>query len=155
MLRRWPKLLRIAGWTGVAISLGIAIAWVVTLGGVRHLVVAGRYSVSSLSGKITFYSETTKHFTHEFIATRRELLTRQGLLGRKWYWSVNRDSTLIECPHWFPMLIFLVPSVTLLVIDARKRRRSPTACTHCGYDRSGLAPGSPCPECGRFPGAKS
>jgi hypothetical protein len=28
-------------------------------------------------------------------------------------------------------------------------RRRPGACPRCGYDRSGLPPGLPCPECGK------
>jgi hypothetical protein len=155
MTLRWTTLIRIASWTGVAVSLGIVIAWAATLSKARHLGIGGRYSLTSSSGKLTYYSSTSKDIPLDLIAVRRDLLTEAGKIKRSWTWSIRPNSALIGFPHWLPISLFLVPSSTVLVLDARKRRRSPTACTHCGYDRSGLAPGSPCPECGRFPGAKS
>src|SRR5262249_1680532 len=53
-------------------------------------------------------------------------------------------------PLWIPVVAFAVPSAFLWVTDWRKRRR-PGHCSTCNYDRPGLAPDAPCPECGKTP----
>ncbi len=51
---------------------------------------------------------------------------------------------------WVPLLIFLIPSVTLWWLD--RRRTPPGQCPRCGYDLTGNVSGV-CPECGTTPAA--
>jgi len=55
-------------------------------------------------------------------------------------------------PFWIPFLIAAAPTFLLWRADRRATRREREGhCPTCGYDRSGLAPDAPCPECGAVP----
>lgn len=53
---------------------------------------------------------------------------------------------LFVVPLWFLTLLSL--SSALLIHFIEKRRTIPGLCPTCKYSRNGLAPTSPCPECG-------
>jgi hypothetical protein len=57
-----------------------------------------------------------------------------------------RKERSLAIPLWAPLLLAALP-VVLLRQTARARRRA-GVCTACAYDRRGLPPTSPCPECG-------
>ena len=50
-------------------------------------------------------------------------------------------------PIWFCTLVVTLPTAYLWWRDRRDKSRG--HCAKCGYDLTGLAPGSKCPECGR------
>lgn len=52
----------------------------------------------------------------------------------------------LHVPLWIPLGIGAILTVVLWLPDLR---RSPTTGCPCGYDLAGLAPGAPCPECGK------
>ncbi len=63
-----------------------------------------------------------------------------GTLTRPPWWFVR-------LPLWIPTLAFALPAAGF---SAWKRfRREAWQCRACRYDLRGLAPGTPCPECGR------
>lgn len=65
--------------------------------------------------------------------------SRQGVRAR-----------VLAVPLWLIAAIAASPLVLSWRRQRRLRRRlSQGLCTHCGYHRAGLAPGQPCPECGR------
>lgn len=49
-------------------------------------------------------------------------------------------------PIFFPLIILTLPSYLAWRSFLSRRKRN--GCRVCGYDRSGLDPGAPCPECG-------
>ncbi len=52
-------------------------------------------------------------------------------------------------PLWVPVFFSLVATAFAWRTDSRHFRRARSGlCVACGYDRTGLAPESPCPECG-------
>jgi len=70
----------------------------------------------------------------------------------KWWVRSNRGvyDRLIEVPLWTPALASHIASALAWRLDTLARRREKHgACPSCGYDRAGLAPSSPCPECGK------
>ncbi len=57
-----------------------------------------------------------------------------------------------QIPLWFPTLMLLVLSVASWRFDTLAHRRArQNLCPKCNYDRTGLAAGAVCPECGRLP----
>ncbi|MBL8759803.1 MAG: hypothetical protein JNL50_00730 [Phycisphaerae bacterium] len=72
--------------------------------------------------------------------------------------AVTGDWAIPFAPMWaglladwvlFSVLWLLVLSLGRSNRDCRRRRRG--LCTRCAYDLKGLAPASPCPECGHTP----
>ncbi len=62
--------------------------------------------------------------------------------------SITRSSFTLTL--WYPLLVLVLATGTAWRIDARARRLTKEGhCSSCGYDLAGLAPESPCPECGR------
>jgi hypothetical protein len=65
-------------------------------------------------------------------------------------YSFRAHSDFLAIPLWFPALaLAIAPSTHWLVnIRARRRRQRRGLCSACAYDRRGLPPTAPCPECG-------
>jgi hypothetical protein len=71
-----------------------------------------------------------------------------------WTFGVLRHSpfpgeSVIAVTLFYPFLIGAVPAAFLWSAFFRRRRRERVGlCDDCGYDRRGIAPDAPCPECG-------
>lgn len=58
----------------------------------------------------------------------------------------------ISIPHWLPALALSIVAFCLWFPPHRLAKRlARNQCLRCGYDRQGLAPDSPCPECAQKP----
>jgi hypothetical protein len=67
-----------------------------------------------------------------------------------WFW---RSSSPTSSAVYVPLWVFSVPTLALAAALWRRnakaaRRVKAGQCIACGYNRSGLAPEHPCPECG-------
>lgn len=61
-------------------------------------------------------------------------------------WNGGLD---LSAPLWLPAIVCLFATASAWRADAEHRRRARVGlCPNCAYDRSGLAAGSVCPECG-------
>jgi len=59
------------------------------------------------------------------------------------------QSTELIIPLWPLPAMAIIPTALAWYLDARARRRERFGrCPKCGYDRTGLAAGAVCPECG-------
>ena len=74
---------------------------------------------------------------------------------RLWLWNFHYQDTpglhQLYIPLWSLMAM---PAVPLTIAAIRRRRtlkhaHNTNPCPHCSYNLTGLAPNSPCPECGR------
>ena len=71
-----------------------------------------------------------------------------GQKGYEWSFALSRNGWFI--PLWCPFLLLLVPTTIVWRLDLLASRRARAGrCPTCNYDRAGLPPGSPCPECGK------
>jgi hypothetical protein len=73
---------------------------------------------------------------------------------RAWlpHWRTTPWSWHLSFPLWMPLAVFAAIA-TASAFHARRsnRRARADACVACGYPRTGLAAGLPCPECGNEP----
>jgi hypothetical protein len=74
---------------------------------------------------------------------------------RWWLWSAEHTGPTtwqLYIPLWLPMLASLLVSAVAWRLDTLARRRARVGlCPKCNYDRTGLAAGAVCPECGAAP----
>ena len=64
-------------------------------------------------------------------------------------WSMSNQGGEIAIPLWVPASLILAASVMSWRLDTIAHRRARVGlCPKCQYDRTGLAPGALCPECG-------
>ena len=69
-----------------------------------------------------------------------------------WYSERLPDATLTWIPLWPLLLIAMLSTLTAWRLDTLARRRARlNLCPKCDYDRTGLAAGAVCPECGVAP----
>jgi hypothetical protein len=69
----------------------------------------------------------------------------------RFQWTVHPQQTNIVIPLWIPFGASLAAAGWLWTTEICRRRRMQTSSCPCGYDRVGLAPDAPCPECGQTP----
>lgn len=70
--------------------------------------------------------------------------------GMVWWHGTTRAGvrSAIGIPIWMPAVVALLLSAGAGALDARDRRRiRHVLCPACRYDRRGLPPAAPCPEC--------
>jgi hypothetical protein len=62
----------------------------------------------------------------------------------------------VRLPLWMPIAALALPTVFAWRSHRRRGARSAAeACPKCGYARTGLSPGTPCPECGAATAVKA
>ncbi|CAG1003492.1 hypothetical protein PHYC_03070 [Phycisphaerales bacterium] len=84
-----------------------------------------------------------------FGTCRTEVLSGRAGPFRWWFDIGGAGSTYrAHIPLWCPTLLFATPAV-LLWRSYLRARRVTNPCPKCNYPLTGLAPGSPCPECGK------
>lgn len=80
--------------------------------------------------------------------------TARPVVSFKRYWAapdMNWD-WIVSVPLWIPAGTSAAVLIPLMILSARRRRLAGLGrCPSCAYDRTGLPPGAPCPECGRLP----
>jgi hypothetical protein len=123
----------------------IAVAWAVSywwsLAYVRHMS-DGRYWFVGLMGGLA-----TGGLGSVADLPRAGWYGSPNSFGLHWMPEWPNFGSVLFLPLWMPLLAALVPTTWLFWRDRRAR---PGHCT-CGYDLAGLAPGAPCPECGKAP----
>lgn len=144
-------------WTLTAVSLVALVLWIAIQGHVwivsvpipsGHRAISGHadpeithLEISNDLGSLGFVCKAAKAINHP---NRRFSLPRIRF---------SEPRAGIEIPHWLTALA-IVGSTSVawwrsLTIEQRRRYRN--ECLACGYSRTGLAPDSPCPECGTLP----
>ncbi len=64
-------------------------------------------------------------------------------------WASRSSVWLISVPLWMPLALSVIVTAAAWRLDTLARRRARmNLCPKCNYDRTGLAAGVVCPECG-------
>ena len=138
-------------WIGTALTVTLLALWAAGLNGDQTWRRGQLYIFTSASLIEFGYSQTVAVDVRRY----RPYLGRPILALETPVFSVFRfDPNLggggISISSW--LLFAVVGSVAFvpwwLDIRARRRARKIGHCPHCRYDRTGLAPETPCPECG-------
>lgn len=135
------------GWTLIALGLLVGVIWSVSLFAgaymdfqyhglsVFHGVVQYHWYHKPYDGEAGFYERFLSFYTYEC-----DVIV--------WPEYFNRGYSYVNIPLWPFALALILPGAYLLY---RARPVKPGQCSSCRYDRSGLSPVSPCPECGQTP----
>lgn len=142
-----PRIRKTVKWGGLAVTVLLVGVWVGT----------GWVSATWLSREGTGFSFYTGRLGLGFGVWRDnptgERHLRLACDAWMMQWSFETDTRgsgwVLAIPLWAPACLALMATAVAWRVDARARRREqPHLCSKCGYDRTGLAVGSPCPECG-------
>ena len=124
--------------------------------GVRYRLTLVRYASSSATIGSTNPAPT---FTHEFSTDSPTATPHLLALIRfkpdfdaqdLWRWEYSRrNGILITFPLWALLMIPTLALTPAWIQRWRSRSRARQGlCAQCGYNRAGLKPNAPCPECG-------
>jgi hypothetical protein len=104
----------------------------------------GRFDITLANGQVQVVDfalfKGRRNFAVEVVPNRP-----RGLHGWvDWNRGDPRFSPYLVVPLWCPAIVAFL----LTILAWCKLGRHPSECRKCGYDRTGLAPGVVCPECG-------
>ena len=137
-------------WGGAAVTVLLVAVWIgsgwFNLGwdskaGSMVYICMGRLGIASFSGP------DPPGMTHGWQAyfSAFELQWWFECDGNDAWWS-------LQTPLWMPTCAALILTTAAWRLDTLARRRARVGfCPKCGYDRTGLAAGAVCPECGKLP----
>ncbi len=153
-----PRIRKTITWGGAAVTALLVVAWLGSA--VREVRVHHPRVWANLENGRASVFVPSEEF-RRFIAASPP---QHGLItfpvsspgGLRWWFERETKvaGTTVAIPLWSAVLASLAPTVLMWRLDTLAHRREklnlcPTP--GCGYDRTGLATGAVCPECGRTP----
>ncbi|MCC6676062.1 MAG: hypothetical protein IT436_02855 [Phycisphaerales bacterium] len=148
--RRTRKLVK---WGGAVLLLLTAAAWIVSMFGGLYISTYPRKKVGWSLGISAARGAIAVSLVRA-VPRPTEIIWDPFQVGFysiwKVDWRVDVNLKYARVPLWMPGLFFAAASGIAWRLDIRDHRRG-HHCPSCSYDRSGLAPAAPCPECGKSP----
>ena len=148
-----PKIRAAIKWSGAVATVLLLAAWVGSA-----WCVCG---VSNSAGTFAGISDGEIVIVWESPLSLKPFEGAKWIFGREnrfpfswWFHSYDDPWTgvfwrTVYVPVWFPALLTGAPTLWMWRNDRRRRLRERAhACSKCGYSRTGLPVGRPCPECG-------
>ena len=152
MKLRWEPFWRWSTTAAVLVLFGFALlslhrAYFIYLGTpVRDLV------VSIYLGRIDFYIEPARGWFLSVDQLPAHPASGWSAVNAKFYYNRSGKGAALVVPSWTPLIPVGPIAAALWVRWSRRRRSGETIrCLRCRYDRRGLDPKFPCPECGVIP----
>ena len=156
-----PRIRKTVKWGGAAVTVLLLVVWI---GSGWYLVsfTHGDYWVKVSSGCATLTHETRPLFGGQNGWHAESVVSPPpGYPGyQRWYWKPAYWRTYYpwetswSVSLWAPSLaagFFASIAWAAEILARRRARRWVHLCSNCRYDRTGLAAGAVCPECGRPP----
>ncbi len=142
------RLATITKWIAAMVTIALVIAWV---GSMRWRVGWRSYYVNEVGVREgSVYIADFHHRRGLFKDYEGPFVSRLTPAQIRWWFMGAKLSGvyIYRIPLWLPILASL--STALLAARAERNaiRRLSTHCPECNYPLSGLAPNTPCPECG-------
>jgi hypothetical protein len=142
-----PRIRKAIKWVGAAVTVLLAVVWIGSattsvsyLGANGRGVIVGR-------GEVSIHVERTLQVPPQFIGWRRDVLSP----GTGVWADAARTRLIwpIRVPMWPAVCAcFLGVAIAWRLDHVSRRRERVGRCPKCSYDRTGLAVGAACPECG-------
>lgn len=149
-MRPHPRIKKAVKWGGAATAAVLAVLWLVSGWWGFMAVKSGWCGVYLASGKVGVYSVTSSVTTQFFAGSA--LIPHWELNPWTFEWSFSAKRWQVMIPLWALVAAAVLASAGAWRLDVLARRgRGHKACPSCAYDRAGLAPEAPCPECGSVP----
>lgn len=135
-------------WSGLALGLLCVGAWIASIRATCGWWGPGGELLSVRPGVLTF---------------ARGVTTLKDVQEPGWFWRTSPNLQLpewlidwtpgfaaVSLPLWMPALLASGIGALAWLLEYRaKRKERARSCRLCGYDRRGLEPQAPCPECGQ------
>jgi hypothetical protein len=137
-------------------SLAIALALLLLV----HVLCVPFYAGASVSPTLHWWLEharlTVKRTPPRSMESFFIAINSEGLRLAPDYHYYAPGDWFVRLPLWLPITALALPTVFAWTGHTRRGRRAAReGCAKCSYARAGLAPGSPCPECGAPAAVKS
>ncbi|HEX2839473.1 MAG TPA: hypothetical protein VHN77_15255 [Phycisphaerales bacterium] len=146
-MRPHPRIRKAVKWGGLVLAVLLATAWTATLW--KDVYRYDRHGSKVLLTKGCVQVTVRHDVTTPLPRSNWNTLPPQRPLAWLPAWNSKTTHDLWLVPLWFPFLLVAVPTALVWRSDIITARRVKMyACPTCSYPRAGLAPSSPCPECG-------
>ena len=141
-----PRIRKTIKYGGAALTVLLVVAWFISAkwamgyGSPQMLVLLSREGFVA-----SVYNDPFLPDVGWFVWSAQEAET-----WRWWFeYLPMRTGKQLSVPIWTVTLLALIITALAFRLDTLARRRERmNLCKHCGYDRTGLAAGTVCPECG-------
>jgi len=149
-MRPHPRIRKTIKWGGAAVTVLLVVVWIGSAWRELGWYTARATNVHIAGGQMGFL-----YFSGKGSSSAQPGLHWEPVNWPfKWwfFWVHNAYYTSLMIPCWLPLACVLPPTVVAWRRDTLARCRAKlNLCPKCGYDRTGLAAGAKCPECGAVP----
>lgn len=146
-MRPHPRIRKVVKWGGIVVTTLIAAAWCATFtrGVMYYRQPIGCAAMGGGGIVLVYYMSATNSDLEPGLSAWTHMGASGGWFDGQW----NTELIGVRFPLLVPLVLVALPTALAWRLDTLARRRAKVnACPACGYDRSGLARSSPCPECG-------
>ncbi len=145
-----PIIRKTIKWGGAAVTVLLVVVWVGSGWWYVFAVNANGWQVDLLPGQCTIGLNATNRIGVTDWEMGAYSVTLPTWTSRKWMTGLFKGAIVI--PLWLPAVAVAATTSVAWRLDTLARRRARVGfCLKCNYDRTGLAAGAVCPECGRLP----
>lgn len=141
-----PRIRTFFKWGGLVVSVLLLAVWVGSAYVTCYWMLGAEHDIAVNKGRL-FY-QWAQPTNHSRLSTFRWWTNPQPQVSLAWYYGRLNVGWFVMIPVWFFVALSLATTATAWRMDIIARRKGRLGkCPACGYDRTGLAPAAPCPEC--------
>jgi hypothetical protein len=150
-MRPHPRIRKTVKWGGTAVTVLLVVVWVGSGWVCAEWIRANGNDVYLEAGKLGMRVIGDPKWANAPVGVQFGFTCFEVVWGVHWSASPGVPSYLY-IPLWLPSCLISVPTILMWRLDTLARRRAKlNRCAKCDYDRTGLAIGAVCPECGSAP----
>ena len=148
-----PKLRKTIKWGGAVVTVLLVVVWIGS-GWFTHTSCfrTGQIIMVGSGGFCCGEMDDLSRIDSAQLAAAEQMMSGWHAFSFEWMPSEVRAGgvRLFSYPFWIPLIASALATATAWRLDtlARRRRAKLNLCPKCNYDRTGLAVGAVCPECG-------